>query len=38
MPTDYRRILDLQTRAIQDGLDPNAELMKLFAVGGVKNG
>jgi hypothetical protein len=30
--------LQLQSRAISDGLDPNLEVMKLFAVGGPKSG
>ena len=38
MPTDYQRVLQLQSRAISDGLDPNEEIMKLFAVSGSKNG
>jgi glutamate synthase (NADPH/NADH) large chain len=38
MPTDYQRVLQLQSRAISDGLDPNLEVMKLFAVGGPKSG
>jgi glutamate synthase (NADPH/NADH) large chain len=38
MPTDYQRVLQVQSRAISDGLDPNAEVMKLFAVSGTKNG
>jgi glutamate synthase (NADPH/NADH) large chain len=38
MPTDYQRVLQLQSRAISDGLDPNLEVMKLFAVSGSKNG
>lgn len=38
MPSDYRRILDLQAKATEDGLDPDLELMKLFALGGAKNG
>ena len=38
MPTDYQRVLQVQSRAISDGLDPNLEVMKLFAVSGTKNG
>jgi glutamate synthase (NADPH/NADH) large chain len=38
MPREYHRVLELQSRAIEDGLDPNTELMKLFAVSGSKNG
>ncbi|MGA0003755.1 MAG: hypothetical protein ACO3GT_06640, partial [Candidatus Nanopelagicales bacterium] len=37
MPTDYQRVLQLQSRAISDGLDPNDEIMKLFAVSSSKN-
>ena len=38
MPREYHRVMELQSRAIEDGLDPDTELMKLFAVSGSNNG
>ena len=38
MPREYHRVMELQSLAIEDGLDPDTELMKLFAVSGSNNG